>query len=60
MDTKTIISQLVLVANGTVLHAYDGLCPDSLVGHDIRDVNCPACQALIAAEQVIGGCEPKS
>lgn len=50
MDANSIIAQLVAVANGQVKHVYNGLCPDAVEGHNTRDDECPACRALIAAD----------
>lgn len=38
---------LARVADGTVPHVFNGMCPDAVEGHDSRDPDCPACQALI-------------
>lgn len=40
--------QLAKIATGELLHDNNGLCPDIVEGHDSRDPDCPACQALIA------------
>lgn len=34
------------VATGRLRHLYDGQCPDTVEGLDVRDPNCPACQAI--------------
>ena len=38
------------VATGKTPHLYAGRCPDSVNGPDSRDPDCPACQAIAAAE----------
>ena len=35
-------------AEGRVMHAGMGMCPDVLEGHESRDSECPVCQALVA------------
>lgn len=50
-DNQKIIRDLVAVATGQVDHVYMGQCPDKIEGHTTRDHDCPACQAIMAAEQ---------
>lgn len=50
MDKK-LIAQLIEVATAKIAHAYNGMCPDAVEGHDVRDDECPACRVLIAAER---------
>jgi len=38
------------VATGKTPHLYAGRCPDSVNGPESRDPDCPACQAIAAAE----------
>ena len=38
------------VATGKTPHLYAGRCPDSVNGPESRDTDCPACQAIAAAE----------
>ena len=38
------------VATGKTPHLYAGRCPDSVNGPEPRDPDCPACQAIAAAE----------
>lgn len=48
-----IIRNLIAVATGQVAHVYMGQCPDQIEGHETRDHDCPACQAIMAAEQAV-------
>lgn len=48
-----IISDLIKVATGELPHTYLELCPDTVDGHHQRDPECPACQAIMAAEAAI-------
>lgn len=45
---QTLISH----ADGRVSHARQGSCPDEVSGHDVRDDECPVCQALMALDMV--------
>lgn len=38
------------VATGESPHLYEGRCPDYVNGPESRDPDCPACQAIAAAE----------
>lgn len=38
-------------ARGTLTHTYAGSCPDGLEGPDVRDPDCPVCQALTILAQ---------
>ena len=38
------------IATGKIPHLYAGRCPDSVNGPESRDPDCPACQAIAAAE----------
>ena len=49
-DQQQIINDLIAVATGQVDHVYMGQCPDQIEGHEVRDPDCPACQAIMAAE----------
>lgn len=40
------VQVLIDYAEGRIDHAGDGQCPDELVGHDVRDPDCPVCRAL--------------
>lgn len=48
---KRILENLIGAATGAIPHVYMGACPDALEGPDARDTECPACQAIMAAEQ---------
>ncbi len=40
------ISVLVDHARGVLPHRYEGACPDSVEGPDVRDPECPVCRAI--------------
>lgn len=46
---------LIDVCTNRIPHAYMGMCPDSIEGHDVRDHDCPACAAVLAAERLLVG-----
>lgn len=48
-----VIDGLRDVAARQIAHANNGLCPDEVEGFVTRDDECPACQALMAADQVL-------
>ena len=39
------------VATGQTPHVYNGMCPDALEGHSVRDDECPACKAIMRFEE---------
>ncbi|MCV4061232.1 hypothetical protein OD781_08805 [Pseudomonas aeruginosa] len=39
------------IATGQTPHVYNGMCPDALEGHAVRDDECPACKAIIRFEE---------
>ena len=43
------IDVLTKIATGELKHAFNGGCPDAVEGPNVRDPECPACQALLAA-----------
>ena len=49
-DISRQAARLFDVATGKIPHLYAGLCPDSVNGPESRDPDCPACQAIAAAE----------
>lgn len=51
-DIRTILGNLVKVATNEVSHTYNGQCPDDLEGFAVRDPDCPACQAIVQAEEL--------
>lgn len=51
-DQQQIIRDLIAVATGQVDHLKMGQCPDQVEGHETRDHDCPACRAIMAAEQL--------
>ncbi len=46
------------VATGKTPHLYAGRCPDSVNGPEPRDPDCPACQAIAAAEAALSEPQP--
>lgn len=50
-----VIRRLIDVSTNRIPHAYMGMCPDSIEGHDVRDHDCPACAAVLAAERLLVG-----
>ena len=55
MTHKLAQQTLVAHAEGRVLHAGMGMCPDQLEGHESRDSECPVCQALVV---LAANCSP--
>ncbi len=51
--SSPVLLQLLQVATSSIPHSFNGLCPDEVEGPDVRDHDCPACQALIAVENEI-------
>ena len=47
---EPVNARLLAVATGKIPHLYEGRCPDSVNGPESRDPDCPACQAIAAAE----------
>lgn len=43
------VDRLREVADGRVQHRYEGECPSATEDHASRDLDCPACAALILA-----------
>ncbi|MEX6780375.1 hypothetical protein [Pseudomonas aeruginosa] len=41
------------IATGQTPHAYNGMCPDALEGHAVRDDECPACKAILRFEEAL-------
>jgi len=60
-----LIQQLVDLGCGKLKHINLGLCPDAIEGHETRDEECPACQALVAGQALAnalagGACIPSA
>jgi hypothetical protein len=47
---EPVNARLLAVATGKIPHLYEGRCPDYVNGPESRDPDCPACQAIAAAE----------
>lgn len=43
---RNVTSVLVDHARGVLPHRYEGACPDSVEGPDVRDPECPVCRAI--------------
>lgn len=48
---RDLLTSLHQVATGRIGHIYNGLCPDSVEGPDVRDIDCPACRVLLQADR---------
>ena len=46
---RNVTSVLVDHARGVLPHRYEGACPDSVEGPDVRDPECPVCRAIDSA-----------
>ena len=53
MEQTNILRQLHAIATGELQHAYNGMCPDQVEGPEVRDEDCPACCALLAADALL-------
>lgn len=51
LQPVTQAQALLDAATGKTPHVFNGLCPDSIEGPDVRDPDCPACQALLGVTQ---------
>jgi hypothetical protein len=51
---QQLMRTLIDVGSGKIAHAFNGMCPDELEGHDTRDAECPACRALVEAQNYLG------
>ncbi|KXS55259.1 MAG: Uncharacterized protein AWU57_358 [Marinobacter sp. T13-3] len=60
VDYASAVDVLQKAATGEVVHLYQGLCPDSIEGHDARDPDCEVCRALMTLGCSRAGCEPKT
>lgn len=49
----TMAIALYHIATGKTPHVYNGMCPDSLEGHAVRDDECPACNAILRFEEAM-------
>ncbi|MGY4838020.1 hypothetical protein [Burkholderia pyrrocinia] len=53
MESTDVLQQLRAIATGELQHAYNGMCPDQVEGPAVRDEDCPACRALLAADALL-------
>lgn len=49
----SVLAGLYAVSSGQVEHVFNGLCPDSVEGYEVRDDECPACIELIKADAAL-------
>lgn len=49
----SVLAGLYAVGTGQLTHVFMGLCPDQVEGSLVRDDDCPACRALVAADQAL-------
>ncbi|ATB63309.1 hypothetical protein CLJ08_01160 [Pseudomonas mosselii] len=49
-----LIDRLRTIGARNVFHVNNGSCPDEVEGHTARDNDCPACQALMDADVLLG------
>ena len=52
---KRLVRDLRDVGTFAVAHDFEGYCPDKLIGCDKRDIYCPACKVLLAADDALRG-----
>ncbi|MCO2528489.1 hypothetical protein FA331_12975 [Pseudomonas aeruginosa] len=57
-STNELVRKLYDVATCRVPHVFNGQCPDSMEGSDVRDPDCPACQVLIQVGRQLEGAKP--
>lgn len=57
-STTELVRKLYDVATCCVPHVFNGQCPDSMEGSDVRDPDCPACQVLIQVGRQLEGAKP--
>ncbi len=48
-----VLLKVRAIATGELRHAFNGMCPDAVEGASTRDPDCPACQALSEADQIL-------
>jgi hypothetical protein len=52
MSPREALKVLIEHAKGTELHLNAGMCPDSVEGAQVRDLDCKVCQALMVYEAI--------
>lgn len=52
-EAALAMRKLIDVCTNRTRHVGMGMCPDSIEGHDVRDDECPACSAIVAAERLL-------
>lgn len=55
-EAALTMRKLIDVCTNRTRHVGMGMCPDSIEGHDVRDDECPACSAIVAAEHLLAQC----
>lgn len=53
VDLFRLVQGLIDVGSIKISHAYQGQCPDSVDGPDLRDEECEACRILTSAESFL-------
>ncbi|WP_434728596.1 hypothetical protein [Pseudomonas soli] len=53
-ERDELIDRLRTIGARNVCHVNNGSCPDEVEGHTVRDNDCPACQALMDADVLLG------
>ncbi len=59
-ERDALCVELRKIATGEMTHNRNGECPDSIEGYATRDIDCPACRALVAADRLLASAEPSS
>ena len=54
-STRSAAQTLIDLAIGKANHIYASSCPDQFDGHEIRDADCPVCQAIDAMRAALDG-----
>lgn len=49
----SVLAGLFAVSSGQIGHVFNGLCPDTVEGFEVRDDECPACIELIEADEAL-------
>lgn len=53
-ERDELIERLRTISARHVCHVNNGSCPDEVEGYAARDNDCPACQALMDADVLLG------
>lgn len=55
-----LIHRLHRIGTHETSHVLNGSCPDEIEGHAARDNDCPACQAMMDADELLAARSDKS